>query len=471
MITTTDAFSVENTVSLPLGKRSHKHLLASLPATNNGKAGYLFLTASTDDIDDSSANTDEVVATEELNPSRPDGRRLLFPAGGLVRFGRRVWKTLRRRRRRFFHVPSGVRRAFSRNDLSVEAPVAPQIGVRTSSEDSDDNRRSRTTNDYSSSTLSRLFNALAIDERHTPGGSECDVEAGELSQARPTGNAQTLESESGSDDMFWDSDVDERPRAGFLHVNTNSTSSLAARETEEAPPRPPPRLTPRLPPRLPRRLASSLLTPRLPVCQNVGQNSAASPLCREVTDARRSSPSWNMKSNQEKSHGREASQKWSGHDPLSYRELVRYGWYWGPLKRAEANEKLTGQPVGTFLIRDCSDERHLYAISFVAPYQEVKHALISYHRGRWSFYREMLHCEWSLFELVERSLLKGAQGIPALIWDQGSIVLRKPLSRFHTLRSLQHHCRFVIRLQCRIDLIAKLPLPSGLKEYLKDDIM
>lgn len=165
---------------------------------------------------------------------------------------------------------------------------------------------------------------------------------------------------------------------------------------------------------------------------------------------------------------------WSGQDPLNCKEMMRQGWYWGPMKREHAVRELFGHPPGTFLVRDCGDERHLYALSIVAPDGTVKHILLHYCQGKWSFYRRMSGSQRSVVKLIERAQFRSSLGLPVFTWQhlQGvTTVLTKPLSRFTTVKPLQHYCRFAIRQYCRIDLIQQLPLPARVKEYLEEDMM
>ncbi|KAJ6220458.1 hypothetical protein RDWZM_006270 [Blomia tropicalis] len=45
-------------------------------------------------------------------------------------------------------------------------------------------------------------------------------------------------------------------------------------------------------------------------------------------------------------------------------QLIHYPWFWGSITRKEAESLLRGQKDGTFLIRESSDKRFLYSLSF-----------------------------------------------------------------------------------------------------------
>lgn len=91
--------------------------------------------------------------------------------------------------------------------------------------------------------------------------------------------------------------------------------------------------------------------------------------------------------------------------------LSKFGWYWGPITRNEAEDKLTNQPDGAFLVRDSSDERYLLSLSF-RSYGRTLHTRIEHCNGMFSFYAQPDTEGYpSIVDLIEHSMNDSQTGI------------------------------------------------------------
>lgn len=160
---------------------------------------------------------------------------------------------------------------------------------------------------------------------------------------------------------------------------------------------------------------------------------------------------------------------------LDLRNLAQYGWYWGPITRVEAEERLAQAKDGTFLVRDSSDDRYLLSLSFHSQGKTL-HTRIEYCNGNFSFYSfpdADNEGYPSVVELIQRSMQYSKDGVfcfsraRAVGSPAVPVRLLKPFSRFSHVQTLQHYCRFVIRQSIRFDKIRQLPLPRHVHGFLE----
>lgn len=155
--------------------------------------------------------------------------------------------------------------------------------------------------------------------------------------------------------------------------------------------------------------------------------------------------------------------------------LARQGWYWGPISRVEAEARLEGLPDGSFLVRDSADDRYMLSLSFRSEGRSL-HSRIEYSTGLFSFYTfpdSENDGFVTVVQLIDHAMKFSQDGI--FCFSRGRNVhsptipvrLTIPVSRFMKVRSLQDHCRFVIRQYTRFDQLKTLPLPKKFNAYLE----
>ncbi|KAJ8401470.1 hypothetical protein AAFF_G00383890 [Aldrovandia affinis] len=129
------------------------------------------------------------------------------------------------------------------------------------------------------------------------------------------------------------------------------------------------------------------------------------------------------------------------------KKLARQGWYWGPITRWEAEEKLANLQDGSFLVRDSSDDRYLLSLSFRSQGKTL-HTRIEHSNGRFSFYEQPdVEGHTSIVDLIEHSIKDSENG--AFCYSRSRLPgsatypvrLTNPVSRFMQVRSLQYLCR------------------------------
>lgn len=152
---------------------------------------------------------------------------------------------------------------------------------------------------------------------------------------------------------------------------------------------------------------------------------------------------------------------------VAVKRLEKSGFYWGAISGIKAKAVLRDQAVGTFLVRDSSESRHLFTISLVTSVG-VTNVRIVFLEGLFSLdkkdtsktttHKELHHCGPPKFDcvvkmafyymLVTRKILQ-ARGRSSLdeLETKGSakFFLWRPL--YKEVASLQHLCRKALNNQ------------------------
>ncbi|GAB1599190.1 uncharacterized protein LOC115210466 [Argonauta hians] len=164
------------------------------------------------------------------------------------------------------------------------------------------------------------------------------------------------------------------------------------------------------------------------------------------------------------------------HDVMKNLDQLRNcGWYWGPLTYEAAKALLDTKPDGSFLLRDSSDDCYILSLSFKSN-GKVYHTRMEHHKGLFSFSSQPeSHQRCMIKDFMEQAMQNSEDGkflyflqAPGPGMPPVPIRLLYPVSRFSSISSLMHLCRFSILGFVRRDLIDNLPIPESLKLYLKE---
>ncbi|XP_026082919.1 suppressor of cytokine signaling 5-like [Carassius auratus] len=135
--------------------------------------------------------------------------------------------------------------------------------------------------------------------------------------------------------------------------------------------------------------------------------------------------------------------------------------YWGVMDRYQAETLLEGKPEGTFLLRDSAQEDYLFSVSF-RRYGRSLHARIEQWNHNFSF---DVHDPSVFHAPTVTGLLEHYKDPNSCMFFEP--LLSNPIHRSQPF-SLQRICRAVISSRTSYDGINALPLPSALKEHLKE---
>uniref|UniRef100_A0A1B0CTE7 Putative suppressors of cytokine signaling n=1 Tax=Lutzomyia longipalpis TaxID=7200 RepID=A0A1B0CTE7_LUTLO len=151
--------------------------------------------------------------------------------------------------------------------------------------------------------------------------------------------------------------------------------------------------------------------------------------------------------------------------------LAKYGWYWGPLSRNAAQKRLASQLNGSFLLRDSQTDKYQFTLSFRSAGCTL-HSRIDYRNGYWHIESDRYK---SIVDLIEDTMRKSKTCVFCYVKSSSQMLppfpvrLTIPINRFYEVQSLQHLCRFIIRQKINLNNVEKLPLPSKLIDYVREN--
>ncbi|GAB0100266.1 suppressor of cytokine signaling 6 [Sergentomyia squamirostris] len=151
--------------------------------------------------------------------------------------------------------------------------------------------------------------------------------------------------------------------------------------------------------------------------------------------------------------------------------LTKYGWYWGPLSRNAAQKRLTSELNGSFLLRDSQTDKYQFTLSFRSAGCTL-HSRIDYRNGYWHIESDRYK---SIVDLIEDTMRKSKTSVFCYVKSSSHMLPPFPVrltiavNRFYEVTSLQHLCRFNIRQNINLNNVEQLPLPTKLKDYIREN--
>lgn len=142
-------------------------------------------------------------------------------------------------------------------------------------------------------------------------------------------------------------------------------------------------------------------------------------------------------------------------------EIVKLPFYWGKMDRYEAEALLADKPEGSFLLRDSAQDDFVFSVSF-RRYSRSLHARIEETGHKFSFdcHDPGVHAAKSI-----RGLLDHYKDPLSCMFFEPMLLF--PVNRKTTF-SLQGLARTAICDRISYNDVSKLPLPTPLKQYLRE---
>eukprot|EP00093_Oithona_nana_P005287 05287.XXX_62457_61498_1 [CDS] Oithona nana genome sequencing. len=120
-------------------------------------------------------------------------------------------------------------------------------------------------------------------------------------------------------------------------------------------------------------------------------------------------------------------------------------WYWGPISGTAAEQALEYEPDGSFLVRDSSDDRYIFSLTFKLN-GTVRHVRIEHDQGNFSFGSFTRFKSNTIVDFVENAVEHSRSGRYLFFLNRRPtngpmrVQLLHPVSRVKKVQSLQHMC-------------------------------